>query len=81
MGRAGAHGSRAGGLRACHVDPLGRRPVKAMGMTGISKAAGSRGLIGKPSNLPAFIIQFVFLEPATKNPPRGGCTPSTLTEK
>jgi hypothetical protein len=37
-----------------------------MGMTGISKAAGS---------------QFVFLEPATKNPPRGGCTPSTLTEK
>jgi hypothetical protein len=59
------------------VDDLSRPWV----ITGISKVAGSRGLMGKPSNLPAFIIQFVFLEAATKNPPRGGCTPSNLTEK
>jgi len=61
--------------------PARRPPVEAMGMTGISKAAGSGGLIAKPSNLPAFIIQFVCLEAATKNPPRGGRIPSTMTEK
>jgi hypothetical protein len=53
-----------------------------MGMTGISKAAGSGGLIGKPSNLPGVHCPVRwFLEAATKNPPCGGCIPSNMPEK
>ena len=41
-GREGAHRGDAGSLRARRLDPLGRRLVKAMGMTGISKSQVSR---------------------------------------